>query len=133
VAGLEPEERFATNRQRVALYQELKPLLDARLRTRTRSQWIEQLTSAGVPCGSVRDLHEVFSDPQIAARTMTMDVQHATIGALRLLGTPLKLSRTPPEVRTPPPTLGQHTDDVLSKDLGLARAEIEELRAKGIV
>jgi crotonobetainyl-CoA:carnitine CoA-transferase CaiB-like acyl-CoA transferase len=133
VAGFEPEERFATNRQRVTLYQELKPLLDARLRTQTRSHWIQQLTSAGVACGSVRDLHEVFSDPQIAARTMMVDVEHASIGALRLLGTPLKLSRTPPAVRTPPPTLGQHTDDVLTKDLGFALAEIEELRAKGIV
>jgi crotonobetainyl-CoA:carnitine CoA-transferase CaiB-like acyl-CoA transferase len=133
VAELEPEERFATNNQRVTLYQELKPLLDARLRTQTRSHWIRQLTSAGVPCGSVRDLHEMFSDPQIAARTMMLDVEHPTIGPLRLLGTPLKLSRTPPAVRTAPPTLGQHTDDVLREDLGFTRAEIEELRAKGIV
>jgi succinate--hydroxymethylglutarate CoA-transferase len=64
---------------------------------------------------------------------MMLDVEHETLGALRLLGTPLKLSGTPPGVRTPPPTLGQHTDEVLMKDLGFARAEIEELRAKGIV
>jgi succinate--hydroxymethylglutarate CoA-transferase len=64
---------------------------------------------------------------------MMLDVEHPTIGPLRLLGTPLKLSRTPPAVRTAPPTLGQHTDEVLREDLGLTRAEIEELRAKGIV
>ncbi len=119
-AGLDPEERFATNRQRFTLYQELKPLLAARLRTETRSHWIQQPPPRPrVPCGSVRDLHEMFSDPQIAARTMMLDVEHSTLGSLRLLGTPLKLSRTPPGVRTPPPTLGQHTDDDVDEGPGL--------------
>src|SRR5436189_239163 len=66
VADLEDDEKFATNRSRVTRYAELKPILSDRLRTRTRAQWIEELTKAGVPCGSVRDLHEVFNDPQIA-------------------------------------------------------------------
>ena len=131
--GIEPEEQFATNRQRVASYTHLKPLLEARLGTKTRSYWIERLTGAGVPCGSVRDLHELFGDPQVAARSMTADVDHPTIGALRVLGTPLKLSETPASIRTAPPTLGQHTDAVLTEELGYAGDEVARLRAQGIV
>src|SRR5437773_2277543 len=90
VAGFQDDGRFATNRGRVTRYEELKPILSDRLRTRTRAQWIEELTKAGVPCGSVRDLHEVFNDPQIVAREMIANVEHATIGPIRLLGVPIK-------------------------------------------
>ncbi len=68
VAGIAEDERFATNRQRVLAYDQLRPLVAARLGAEPRAYWIERLTAAGVPCGSVRDLHELFSDPQIAAR-----------------------------------------------------------------
>ena len=131
--GIEPDEQFATNRQRVTNYARLKPMLEARLGSGTRSHWIERLTNAGVPCGSVRDLHELFADPQVAARAMTSNVDHPTIGPLRVLGTPLKLSDTPPSIRTAPPTLGQHTDAVLIEELGYAGDEVAALRSKGIV
>ncbi len=131
--GIEPEERFATNRQRVTAYADLKPILEARLAEATRAHWIEALGAAGVPCGSVRDLGELFADPQIAARAMTADLLHPTIGSLRVLGTPLKLTSTAPSLRTPPPLLGQHTDSVLATDLGVAVDELAKLRAKGVV
>jgi crotonobetainyl-CoA:carnitine CoA-transferase CaiB-like acyl-CoA transferase len=133
VAGFPAEERFATNRARVTLYAELKPKLDACLAARPREHWIAALTAAGVPCGSVRDLHEVFTDPQLAAREMVAEVEHASIGALRVLGVPIKLSDTPGEVRTAPPTIGQHTDAVLTRDLGLDAAAIARLRSDGVV
>src|SRR6185295_4652835 len=85
VTGLDLGEQFATNRQRVTSYAELKPLLDGCLRDRPRAYWIERLTAAGVPCGSVRDLAEVFDDPQIAARTMTPRLDHPAIGPLQLI------------------------------------------------
>jgi crotonobetainyl-CoA:carnitine CoA-transferase CaiB-like acyl-CoA transferase len=132
-AGLELEERYATNRQRVTGYAELKPKIAERLRGHPRQHWIERLGQAGVPCGSVRDLHEVFSDPQLAARDMVATLEHATIGAMRLLGVPVKLSDTPAAVRSAPPTLGQHTDAVLLNDLGMTREAIAALRARGIV
>ena len=132
-ADLDLGDRFATNRQRVAGYAELRPLLAARLRTRTRAQWIEALTAAGVPCGSVRDLAELFADPQIAARQMVQDVTHATLGTIRVLGTPLKLSDTPASIRSAPPTLGQHTAQVLMADLQYTAADVEALRAKRVV
>ena len=133
VAGLEPDERFATNRQRVTRYDELRPIIAGRLESQSRSHWIERLTAAGVPCGSVRNLQELFGDPQIAARSMVEEVQHSTLGPLRVLGTPLKLSGSPPSIRSAPPTLGQHTDEVLTGELGYAREQVAELRAKGIV
>lgn len=128
VAGLDHDERFATNRLRVTRYDELKPILAGRLRTETRQSWIARLTAAGVPCGSVRDLEEVFTDPQLAAREMIATVDHATLGALQLLGVPVKLSETPGSVRTAPPTLGQHTETILRDDLGLSAAQIAALR-----
>jgi formyl-CoA transferase len=133
VAALDAGERFVTNRERVTGYAELRPIIAARMKTQTRSYWIERLGHAGVPCGSVRDLHEVFTDPQIAARTMVVPMSHPTAGDIRVLGSPLKLSDTPATQRTPPPTLGQHTESVLQRDLGLTRDAIDELRAGGVI
>jgi crotonobetainyl-CoA:carnitine CoA-transferase CaiB-like acyl-CoA transferase len=81
----------------------------------------------------VRDLKEVFDDPQLAAREMIARVEHATIGSLNLLGVPVKLSDTPGAVTTAPPTLGQHTDAVLRTSLGLTEAEITALREQGAI
>jgi crotonobetainyl-CoA:carnitine CoA-transferase CaiB-like acyl-CoA transferase len=133
VAALDAGDRFATNRERVTGYAELRPVIAARVHTQTRSYWIERLGQAGVPCGSVRDLHEVFTDPQIAARSMVVPMSHPTAGDIRVLGSPLKLSDTPATQRTPPPTLGQHTESVLQRDLGLTRDAIDELRAGGVI
>src|SRR5262245_42940378 len=133
VAGLERDERFATNRLRVVNYEQLKPLLDSALRAHPRAYWIEKLTKAGVPCGSVRDLHEVFTDPQVIARHMVAELEHATLGALKLVGTPLKFSETPGAIRTAPPVLGQQTDAVLANDLGYSADEIAALRAQSVI
>jgi crotonobetainyl-CoA:carnitine CoA-transferase CaiB-like acyl-CoA transferase len=133
VAAFSPGDRFATNRGRVTGYAELRPMIAARMKTQTRSYWIERLGKAGVPCGSVRDLHEVFTDPQIAARSMTVPMTHPIAGPIRVLGSPLKLSDTPVTQRTPPPTLGQHTESVLQRDLGLTNDAIDNLRAGGVI
>jgi crotonobetainyl-CoA:carnitine CoA-transferase CaiB-like acyl-CoA transferase len=130
--GLASDPRFETNRDRVTRYDELRPLLAARLLERPRAQWLEALTAAGVPCGSVRDVGEVLGDPQLAARDMIAHLEHAAAGAIRTLGVPIKLSDTPGAVRTPPPQLGEHTDAVL-RDLGFAAEEIARLRATGTV
>ena len=132
-ADIEDDGRFATNRARVTRYDELKPMLDERLRRRTRADWIARLAAAGVPCGSVRDLREVFDDAQLAARDMVATLNHPAIGSLRLLGVPVKLSETPASVRTAPPTLGQHTDAVLQTDLGMSASDLATLRASGVI
>jgi crotonobetainyl-CoA:carnitine CoA-transferase CaiB-like acyl-CoA transferase len=132
-ADIEDDGRFATNRARVTQYEALKAMLDERLRRRTRAEWIARLGNVGVPCGSVRDLREVFADPQLAARDMVATLHHPAIGSLRLLGVPVKLSETPGSVRTAPPTLGQHTDAVLQTDLGMSPSELATLRASRVI
>ena len=133
IAELPDDERFATNRQRVSDYDALRPFVADRLRQRPRQHWIDALTNAGVPCGSVRNFEELFADPQLAAREMIAMVEHATIGPLRALGVPVKLSETPGAVRTPPPTLGQHTDTVLRDDLGFSADAIAALRRQQVI
>jgi formyl-CoA transferase/CoA:oxalate CoA-transferase len=133
VAGLPEEERFATNSQRIARYDELRPILAGCLRTQPRSHWIARLTEVGVPSGSVRDLPALFADPQVAARTMVAEVEHQSAGPIRVLGTPIKLSDTPASIRTAPPVLGQHTAAILSGELGVTGEELAALRAKGVV
>jgi crotonobetainyl-CoA:carnitine CoA-transferase CaiB-like acyl-CoA transferase len=133
VGGLPEDERFTTNRQRVSAYDALRPLVADRLREKTRQFWIDGLTKAGVPCGSVRNFEELFADPQLEAREMITMVEHLTIGPLRALGVPVKLSDTPGAVRTPPPTLGQHTDAVLQHDLGFSVDAIAALRRQQVI
>jgi crotonobetainyl-CoA:carnitine CoA-transferase CaiB-like acyl-CoA transferase len=133
VADIEPNDRFATNPQRVQRYDELRPLVADRLGRRTRQDWITRLGAVGVPCGLVRDLGELFADPQVAARDMVAEIEHRTIGPLRMLGVPIKLSDTPGAVRTAPPTLGEHTDAVLRSDLGLTPEVIARLREQRVI
>jgi crotonobetainyl-CoA:carnitine CoA-transferase CaiB-like acyl-CoA transferase len=135
VAGLPDlprDERFATNPARVVNRDALVALLLPVLRTRPRAGWIAALTEAGVPCGAVREVPEVMSDPQIAARRMIEAVQHATLGELKVLGVPIKLSETPGTVRTAPPTLGQHTLAVL-RELEFSVDTIEQFKRRGVI
>ncbi len=125
--SLPDDERFATNRGRVIHYDELRPLLTERLQTRSRRDWVRDLKTAGVPCGSVREVAEVLADPQLDARAMVETIDHVTAGTIRLLGVPIKLSDTPGAVRAAPPALGQHTDQILG-ECGLSLADIQTLR-----
>ena len=133
VAELAEDPRFATNRQRVTGYDDLRPIVADRLRQKPRQYWIDRLGAAGVPCGSVRNFQELFADPQVAAREMVARLQHPTIGAMQVLGVPVKLSDTPGGIDAPPPRLGEHTDAVLSHDLGLDAEAIAALRAQGAI
>ncbi len=126
-------ERFATNRDRVTHYDALRPLIAGKLRTRTRREWIEILGRDGVPCGSVRDLNEVFADPQLRARGMLASIMHETIGPVTLTGVPVKLSDTPGDVRKAPPRLGEHTAAILRDEAGLDAPAIEHLRQQRII
>ena len=135
VAGLEQlltDDRFKTNPLRVSNEKALRPLIAPVIERRPRHDWISALTAAGVPCGAVKTVPEALSDPQVAARNMIEEVEHAVLGSIKVLGTPIKLSETPSCIRSAPPTLGQHTDAVLG-ELGLLVDEIASLRARGVV
>ena len=135
VAGL-PElaadARFARNADRVRNRDTLVPLLSAPLRQRRRADWLTALEAAKVPCGPINDLEEVFADPQVQARQMTVTIPHPHHDALRLVASPIKMSATPAAVHRPPPLLGQHTDEVLA-ELGVDAPERQGLRAAGVI
>ena len=120
------DERFATNPSRVVHHRELRERLAPILRQHPRAYWNELLTRAGVPCGSVRDVPDALADPQLMARNMIEAVHHAAAGTIKVLGVPIKLSETPGSVRTAPPTLGQHTAQVLA-EIGMTLDEVDGL------
>jgi crotonobetainyl-CoA:carnitine CoA-transferase CaiB-like acyl-CoA transferase len=135
VAGhpeLARDPRFATNAGRVRHREVLVPLLEPLLKSRTRQQWLQALEAAKVPSGPINALHEVFADPQVVARGMTMQVPHPLNDKLRLVASPIKLSATPVQVRRAPPLLGQHTDEVLQA-MGFDAAELATLRRQGVL
>jgi crotonobetainyl-CoA:carnitine CoA-transferase CaiB-like acyl-CoA transferase len=131
--ALAADPRFATNADRVRNYDALRRELTAALASWTRADVLSALTAAGVPAGAVRTVTEALTDPQLAAREMIVPLDHVAAGTIRVLGTPLKLSETPAAIRTPPPALGQHTEQILTGDLGLTAAHITELRREGAV
>lgn len=127
------DPRFATNAARVANRAVLVPLIRQATVFKTTAQWVEALEQAGVPCGPINDLEQVFSDPQVIARALSIEVEHPLAGVLKQVASPLRLSRTPVEYRCPPPLLGEHTEAVLAKELGLGVETIAALRASGII
>jgi formyl-CoA transferase/CoA:oxalate CoA-transferase len=133
-AGLDiaADPRFATNaarvRHRAALLQLLAPVMAGR----TTAEWVERLLEAGVPAGPIYRMAEVMNDPQVLHRGMVVEVDHPRAGRVRVNGVPVKFSETPGAVTAPPPVLGEHTDAVL-RELGCSGAEIEALRAGGVV
>ncbi len=132
LGDLAEDARFATNALRLANYNALKPRLDAVFGSRSRADWTARLQAEGVPCGAVRDLAEVFADPQTIAREMVATVPHATLGQVQVTGVPVKLSETPGSIRTGPPTLGQHTAAIL-EELGYDRQAVRALADSGAV
>jgi len=136
IAGLEQyaaDPRFAKNRDRVKNYDALRPLVADAFLKRTQAEWLDLLNDAGIPAGPVRNLHDVLNDAQLRARDMVHVLQHASAGAVQVLGVPVKLSATPGAVRLPPPALGEHTDAILTRDLGLASSQVAAMRTAGVV
>ena len=129
---LAADARFATNAQRVQNRVLLEPLVGSILETRDCRTWVERLGEAGVPCGVVRDVGQVLESPEIDARTMLTSVSHPTVGALRLVASPVKLSGSTTRPDLPPPLLGQHTGAILA-ELGISAEALSDLRRRKIV
>ncbi|RPH67307.1 MAG: CoA transferase, partial [Burkholderiales bacterium] len=125
---LHRDERFARNSDRVRNRETLVPLIAAMIAERPAAWWLAGLERAGVPCGPINDLAQVFDNEQVRARGLRIDIERDDAGAVPLVGSPLKMSATPPSYRLPPPRLGEHTDAVLSELLGYDAAAIAAAR-----
>jgi crotonobetainyl-CoA:carnitine CoA-transferase CaiB-like acyl-CoA transferase len=127
------DERFATNRDRVENRATLLPLLRQATVFRTTREWMEALEQAGVPCGPINRIDQVFDDPQVKARQLCVKLPHPVAGEVPLVANPIRLSASPIEYRRAPPLLGQHTDEVLADWLGLSAVELQRLKDEHII
>ena len=126
------DPRFARNADRVRNRDVLVPLIADAMRMRGRADWLAVLEAGGIPCSPVNDIDEVFADPQVRARGLRVSVDHPARDALPMVASPLRLSATPVRYRSAPPTLGQHSEEVL-RESGFSPREIDELRARGVI
>jgi len=127
------DPRFATNRARVEHRHLVDGAIAQALAADTADNWLAKLKAAGVPCGRINSVAEALADPQTQAREMIATVEHPTVGDLKLVGPPYKFSGTPASVRRPPPTLGEHTDEILRDELGLDAVAIAALRRDRVI
>ena len=127
------EPRFRTNAQRVENHPELESLLQDFFKTMPTRHWVEVLESAGIPVGRVRSVSEVFQNPQVEPRQMLIEAEHPAVGPMKMTGNPIKLSGSGQRTTSPPPLLGQHTEDVLSSRLKLSLEQIERLEKAGAI
>ncbi|MFK7702328.1 CaiB/BaiF CoA transferase family protein [Pseudomonas caspiana] len=127
------DPRFLTNKLRVANRAELIPLIRQATVFKTTAQWVSELESAGVPCGPINDLSQVFSDPHVQARGLAMNLPHALGGSVPQVASPIRMSATPVEYRHAPPLLGEHTAEVLERVLGMQAAQVNTLRQDGVL
>ncbi len=130
---LADDPRFATNPSRVAHRNELIQILEDVFRGKTRRKWLKVLVDAQLPAGPVYSMEEIFSDPQVLHRQMLVKVQHPKAGEINQIGIPMKFSETRPEIKSPPPLLGEHTEEILRGLLGYDKQRIAELHAQGVI
>ena len=129
---LEADPRFADNGARVRNRDALRPQLAQILASRPSADWLAALDAAQVPCGPVNDVLAAFASPQAVARGMRVEVEHPLLGPMPQVGLPYKLSATPASIRSAPPLLGEHADEILA-ELGYTAAEVAELRSSEVL
>jgi len=127
------DPRFETNPKRVENRVEMIKQVQDVLLTKTCDEWMDLLVEAKIPCGPVNTMESLFADPQVAFRKMVQEIDHPTIGKLKLSSPPIKYSETPTEIKLPPPLLGEHTDEILKDILSYDDARIAGLREKEVL
>jgi len=127
------DEKYRSLEARLEHYDEFMIEMNTLMRTRTTEEWITLLDAHGVMCGPVNNIEQVVKDPHINEREMFVNVEHSHAGKLKVVGTPMKFSRTPCCIERASPDLGEHTEEILSGWAGLSKEEIEELRESGIL
>lgn len=143
--------RFITNSLRVQNRVELEAMIEDETKTKTTKEWLDALEGTGMPYAAVNDIQGTMSHDHgkspfqrlkrvtaygtatVLARDMVKEIEHPTCGPMKLVNTPVKYSHSTPGIRTPPPLLGQHTDEVLRDVVGMSVAEIRDLKSEGVV
>ena len=129
---LNKDPRFADMKSRNRYPGELKSILETITREKTTENWVQIMEEAGVPCGRIRTIDQVLTDPHVDVREMVVEVEHPKAGPIKLIGVPTKLSLTPGDITLPPPTLGQHTVEILN-NLGYNEEDIKSMQAEGVI
>ncbi len=129
---LNADPRFADMKSRNQHPAELKAIIEEITRQKKTEAWVAVMEEAGVPCGRIRTIDQVLTDPHVAVREMVVEREHPLAGPIKLIGVPTKLSLTPGAVTLPPPTLGQHTEEILTA-LGYSKDEIAKMQEQGII
>lgn len=127
------DPKFRINSQRVAHRDELEAAIESVSTQKTTAEWLQVFEGSGMPYAAVNDVQGTLGHEHTLARNMVIEVDHDDCGPIKLVNTPMKFSEATPGFRSPPPTLGQHTDEVLREHLGLDDGAIRSLREKGIV
>lgn len=129
---LNDDPDFATNDQRMINRERINAIVQEKIGTGTHDYWVDYLNRAGIPCGIIMNLKEVFQDPQVLHQEMVLEVEHPGHGKVRMTGFPVKVGSTPCKLRLPAPRLGEHTDEIL-KSLNFNQESIKKLRENGVI
>jgi crotonobetainyl-CoA:carnitine CoA-transferase CaiB-like acyl-CoA transferase len=133
LAHLPLDEQFKTTQMRVKHKDTLIPLLEEVIKGNTLEYWYRLFEQAGVPSGPINEFAQVFNDPQIKHRNVQFEMEHSTLGKIPQISNPIKFSETPNVYKTAPPTLGQHTLEILKELLNFDQAQLDELRLKKVI
>ena len=131
-ATLAEDERFSSPGRRSKNRDVLTPILEEKLKDRTADEWIDTLNAAGIPCGPILSIDQVFENEQVRHLGLAHAIEHPALGPIQILGLPVTLSRTPASIRTPTAEKGQHTDEIL-RELGVDEAAIGQLRKDAVI
>jgi crotonobetainyl-CoA:carnitine CoA-transferase CaiB-like acyl-CoA transferase len=130
---LAADERFVKNSDRVSYRDVLIPQVVEIMLEKTSVEWLDALNARGIPCGPINTIEQVFADQQVQHRGLKLELEHAVAGKVASVANPIRLSQTPIEYRQAPPTLGQHSDEVLGRLLDIAETRLVELRERGVI
>jgi succinate---hydroxymethylglutarate CoA-transferase len=127
------DERFITNNARVANRAELEHLIEDITKTKSTKDWLATFEGCGMPYAAINDVMDTLNHAHVQARGMVTEIEHAECGSLKLVSPPIKYSDSTTSIRSAPPTLGQHNEEVLMDILGLSEMEVAELRERGVI
>jgi crotonobetainyl-CoA:carnitine CoA-transferase CaiB-like acyl-CoA transferase len=132
LSDIADDPKFATNPKRVENRDEVVAIVSKKIKTKTMQEWLDILNDAGVPCGPIYTVDQIFKDPQVLAREMLVEVDHPKCGKIQVTGSPIKLSETPAEITTHPPMLGEHNSSIL-QEFGFSEEDITKLKEDKVI